>query len=145
MKTFIDRIIEYLDDEFAKISTLSKKPKGHYAYEKGLTPTATTPYYVVQLLDNYTNKEDFQEEVSVNMPIQVNVYGVKMNIDNVDTSAQKVATILGDMCVDILEKFKYSQSDIIAMRRTSCTPALPYEDGSKAYFTAIRYNITKQK
>jgi hypothetical protein len=145
MKTFLDRIIKYLDDEFANISTLSKKPKGHYAYEQGLTPTATTPYYVAQLLDNNTNKEDFQEEVSINVPIQVNVYGVKMNVDGQTKSAQEVSIILGDMCVEILEKFKYSQPDIVAMRRTSCTPALPYEDGSKAYFTAIRYNITKQK
>lgn len=144
MKTFIDRIIEYLDGEFNSVTNLSKKPKGHYAYEHGLEPS-TTPYYVVQLLDNYTSKEDFQEEVLVNMPIQVNVYGVKMNINDTTTNAQKVATILGDMCVGFLEKFKYSQDDIITMRRTSCTPALPYDDGSKAYFTAIRYNIIKHK
>lgn len=144
MKTFIDRIIEYLDSGFDKISALSKKPKGHYAYEQGLLPS-TTPYYVVQLLDNYTSKEDFQEEVEVTMPIQVNVYGVKMNIDGITTNAQQVAIILGDMCVKLLEEFKYTQNDITTMRRTSSTPALPFEDGSKAYYTAIRYKITKQK
>lgn len=144
MKAFLDRIIEYLDGEFNSVNTLSKKPRGYYAYKQGLEPS-TNPYYVVQVLDNYTNREDFQEEVSVNMPIQVNVYGVKMNIDDTTMSAQEVATILGDLCVGFLEKFKYSQDDIITMRRTSCTPALPYEDGSKAYFTAIRYNIIKHK
>lgn len=144
MKTFIDRVIKYIDDKFNADDTLSKKPLGHYAYEHGLIPS-TTPYYVVQILDNSTNDEDFEQEISIGIPIQINMYGVKMTIDSKVKNAQECAMILADKCVSFLEDFKYSQDDIITMRRTSCTPALPYEDGSKAYFTAIRYNIIKIK
>lgn len=142
MKAFLDRIIEYLDEKFNADETLLKKPVGHYAYEQGLAPS-TEPYYVVQLLDNATQGETFLEETTVNMPLQLNVYGVKSDIDEQSESAQESALILGQKCIQFLEEFKYSQSDIISMRRTSCTPALPYEDGSRAYFTAIRYDIIK--
>ncbi len=142
MKAFLDRIIQYLDDKFNADTTLSEKPVGHYAYEHGLVPT-TTSYYVVQLLDNSTQGETFLEETIINVPIQIIMYGVKMDIDGQLQSAQESSIILGQKCIKFLEEFKYSQKDIISMRRTSCTPALPYEDGSKAYFTAIRYNIIK--
>ena len=142
MKIFLDRIIEFLDYQFDSDATIVEKPLGHYAYEQGLEPS-TKPYYVVQLLDNSTQDETFDEETTDNMPIQINVYGVKTEIDAQLLSAQESAIILGQKCIKYMKEFKYTQEDIISMRRTSCTPALPYEDGSKAYFTAIRYNIIK--
>lgn len=144
MKQFLDRIIEYLDNKFNADTTLTQKPVGHYAYEYGLIPD-TEPYYVIQLLDDSTQSETFLEETTINMPIQLNVYGVNNETDENTQSAQENAIILGQKCIDFMEEFKYSQDDIISMRRTSCTPALPYEDGSKAYFTAIRYSIIKTK
>lgn len=141
MKAFVDRIIEYLNDKFSEDTALSKKPLGHYAYEKDLIPTATTPFFVVQLLDNSTQSETFDEEVTINAPIQVNLYGVKMKVNDIIVDAQEVAFILADKCKAFMEEFKYTESGIVSMRRTSCTPALPYEDGSKAYYTAMRFNI----
>ena len=89
MQEFVDEIIKYLDSKFNADTNITNKPKGHYAYEKGLEPTATTPFYTVQLMDD-----------------------------------------------------KYSSHRITTMRRTASTPALPYGDGSKAYYSVIRYNIT---
>ena len=59
MKTFVDSVIKYLDDKFSADTTLSKKPLGHYAYEKDLVPTAVTPFYTVQLMDNYRKRNIF--------------------------------------------------------------------------------------
>lgn len=145
MKAFVDNIIEYLNGKFNADTTLSKKPMGHYAYEQNLIPNATTPFFIVQLLDNSTQSETFEEEVTINAPIQINLYGVKMKVNDIIANAQEVAFILADKCKAFMEEFKYTESGIVSMRRTSCTPALPYEDGSKAYYTAMRFNIIINK
>lgn len=145
MKTFVDSVIKYLDDKFSANTTLSKKPLGHYAYEKDLVPTAVTPFYTVQLMDNSTASETFLAEATANYPLQINLYGVRMKVDKKDTDAQSVAYILADMCKAYMDEFKYSQRNIVQMRRTSCTPAMPYEDGSKAYYSAMRFNIILNK
>lgn len=140
MKTFIDDIIKYLNDKFNADNTLSKKPIGHYAYEKDLVPS-TSPFFTVQLLDYSTSSEDFMSEVTIIAPIQINLYGVKMNIGKILCNAQTTSLVLAEKCKTFMEEFKYTESGIVSMRRTSCTPALPYEDGSKAYYTAMRFNI----
>lgn len=145
MKAFIDNIIKYLDDKFNADVALSKKPLGHYAYEKDLIPTAVTPFYTVQLLDNSTRTETFLEEATISTPIQINLYGVRMKVNKVDTDAQSVSYYLAEQCKTFMEEYKYTNSDVVSMRRTSCTPALPYEDGSKAYYSAMRYNIIVNK
>ncbi len=145
MKSFIDKIIEYLNGKFNSDTTLSKKPIGHYAYEKDLLPNATTPFYTVQMLDNSTQSETFSEECTINAPIQINLYGVKMKVRDNLTEAQAVAYILAEMCKAFMEEYKHTQSGIVSMRCTSCTPALPYENGSKAYYSVIRYNIIINK
>ena len=142
MQEFVDEIIEYLDSKFDADTNITKKPKGHYAYEKGLEPTATTPFYTVQLMDDSTATEDFNSEVLYNSPIQFNLYGVRMNIDSKSKNAQEVSFYLAGQCKKFMEEYKYSSKRITTMRRTASTPALPYGDGSKAYYSVIRYNIT---
>ena len=141
MKQFIDDIIKYLDDKFSNESSLAIKPKGHYAYEHGLVPDSKTPFYVVQLMDNSTSQEDFNQEISARMPIQIHVFGVKMKINDKISKAQDSSLILAELCTKFLNEYKYTSKSITSMNRTSCTPALPYEDGSKAYYSVIRYNI----
>lgn len=141
MKEFLDSIIEYLDEKFGSATSLSKKLKGYYAYKKDLIPTSETPFYVIQYLDYSTNKEDFESEETINAPIQITVYGVKMKINGVLYTPQESAMILGNICRKYMENFKYTNSDIVTMTRNSISPSLPYEDGSKAYFVALRYRI----
>lgn len=145
MQEFIDEIIKYLDNMFKNDDNISNKPKGHYAYEKGLIPTATTPFYTVQLLDDSTYTDDFNNEVSYNSPIQINLYGVKMKLKNKITDAQRISFYLAEKCKEFMEEYKYSSDKVITMRRTASTPALPYEDGEKAYYSVIRYNIIIKK
>lgn len=142
MQEFVDEIIEYLDGKFDADTNIANKPKGHYAYESGLTPDGKVPFYVVQLLDNSTATEDFNREVSVNSPIQISLYGVKMKVGGKIKDPQSVSYYLADQCKKFMEEYKYSSEKITTMRRTSSTPALPYEDGSKAFYSVIRYNIT---
>jgi len=141
MKQFIDDIISYIDTQFSNDDSLTKTLVGHYAYEKGLEPDAVTPFYTVQLLDNSTSLEDFDRETVISVPLQINVYGVKMKVGGVLNDAQNVSLILAEKCISFLEQFKYSTNKVISMRRITCSPALPYDDGSKAYYSAIRYNI----
>ena len=145
MQEFVDEIIEYLDSKFDADANIENKPKGHYAYEKGLEPTATTPFYTIQLLDDSTVTEDFNSEVAYNSPIQFNLYGVKMKVKDKLKNAQNVSFYLAEQCKKFMEEYKYSSKRITTMRRTASTPALPYGDGSKAYYSVIRYNITLNK
>lgn len=142
MQEFVDDIIKYLDSKFYDDANIINKPKGHYAYEKGLEPTADTPFYTVQLLDDSTSNEDFNREVTYNSPIQINLYGVKMKLKGKLQNAQKISFYLAEQCKKFMEEYKYSSDKITMMRRTASTPALPYGDGSKAYYSVIRYNIT---
>lgn len=142
MQEFVDEIIKYLDSKFDADTNITSKPKGHYAYEKGLEPTATTPFYTVQLMDDSTASEDFNREVAYNSPIQFNLYGVKMKVKGKLENAQSVSFYLAEQCKKFMEEYKYSSKRITTMRRTASTPALPYGDGSKAYYSVIRYNIT---
>lgn len=142
MQEFVDDIIKYLDSKFYDDANIINKPKGHYAYEKGLEPTADTPFYTVQLLDDSTSNEDFNREITYNSPIQINLYGVKMKLKGKLQNAQKISFYLAEQCKKFMEEYKYSSDKITMMRRTASTPALPYGDGSKAYYSVIRYNIT---
>lgn len=142
MQEFVDEIIAFLDSKFNADTNITNKPKGHYAYEKGLEPTSTTPFYTVQLLDDSTATEDFNRETTYNSPIQINLYGVKMKLKGKLENPQIVSYYLAEQCKKFMEEYKYSSNRITTMRRTASTPALPYGDGSKAYYSVIRYNIT---
>ena len=142
MQEFVDEIIAFLDGKFNADTNITNKPKGHYAYEKGLEPTSDIPFYTVQLLDDSTANEDFNREVTYNSPIQINLYGVKMKLKGKLQNAQKISFYLAEQCKKFMEEYKYSSNRITTMRRTASTPALPYGDGSKAYYSVIRYNIT---
>lgn len=142
MREFVDEIIAFLDSKFNADTNITNKPIGHYAYEKGLEPTSTTPFYTVQLLDDSTATEDFNQEITYNSPIQFNLYGVKMKLKGKLESPQIISYYLAEQCKKFMEEYKYSSNRITTMRRTASTPALPYGDGSKAYYSVIRYNIT---
>lgn len=140
MKAFLDEIIEYLDGKFAADTELAKPPKGHYAYEFGLTPS-TEPYYEVQNLGGSDTTEDFAQLMTVSVDLQINVYGVKTKVANKVVSAQVNAMVLADKCEAFMQELKYSKTGIVEMRRVTRSPAIPYEDGSKSYTAAIRYEI----
>lgn len=142
MQEFVDEIIQYLDGKFDADANIINKPKGHYAYEKGLEPTSTTPYYTVQILDNPTISEDFNSEVASSLVIQINLYGVKMKVKTKLENPQIVSFYLAEQCKNFMKDYKYSSNCILTMRRLTSMPALPYGDGSKAYYSVIRYNIT---
>lgn len=140
MKAFLDEIIEYLDGKFAADMELTKPPKGHYAYEFGLMPS-TEPYYEVQNLGGSDTTEDFAQLMTVSVDLQINVYGVKTKVANKVVSAQVNAMVLADKCEAFMQELKYSNTGIVEMRRVTRSPAIPYEDGSKSYTAAIRYEI----
>lgn len=141
MINFLNDMILYLDNKFESESSLEVTPKGYLAYSYNIDPDGFTPYYVIQLLDNSTNSEDFSREVTTLSPIQITTYGVNMKIDGSLTSAQMVSLVLAEKVQEFMEQYKYTTNNITSMRRTTVTPALPYEDGSKAYYSVIRYNI----
>ena len=142
MQEFVDEIIKYLDSKFNADTNITKKPKGHYAYESGLVPTSTTTYYTIQLLDDSTATEDFNGETTYNSPIQITIYGIPMTIKGKQENAQSVSFYLAEQCKKFMEEYKYSSKRIITMRRMTSTPAIPYGNGIKAYYSVIRYNIT---
>ena len=106
MQEFVDEIIKYLDSKFNADTNITNKPKGHYAYEKGLEPTATTPFYTVQLMDDSTASEDFNREVTYNSSIQFNRYAVKMKVKGKWEDAQSVSFYLAGQCKKFMEEYR---------------------------------------
>lgn len=140
LKTYIDEIIKYLADGYNADKSLAKKPKGHYAYELGLVPSVE-PYFEVQALSSSDNTEAFNCVATTTVNIQINVYGVKTKVNDKAVTAQEHAMILADKCETIMNAYKYSSNKITEMRKTMRSPTMPYYDGTKAYTTAIRYQI----
>lgn len=138
MKSFIDEIIEYLDGKFANDDELTKKPKGHYAYDYGFQPS-TEPYYEIQALNEEDTDEEFTRLVTATVDLQINVYGVKTRFNNKAVTAQEHTFILADKVDTYLQEYKYTSNRVTSMRKMTKTPPIPFDDGSKAYTSAIRY------
>lgn len=140
MKSFLDEIIKYLENGYKIDNSFAKKPLGHYAYEFNLKPS-TEPYFEIQALSSADNEDDFYEVSSSSVDIQINLYGVKTKINNEIATAQECAMLLADKCEKIMTVFKNSSDNVIRMNKTIRSPAIPFDDGSKAYTIAIRYSI----
>ncbi len=142
MIKFVDDIIAFLEDKFANDTDFSKEIKGYYAYKSGLKPNATTPYFVVQLLDNQSGKEEFDKETTAITPIQITVYGVTMKVSNKLTDAQLVSGIMFDKVINYMNDYKYTTTKIGSMRRMgSGANMIDYDGSGKTYYSALRYSI----
>lgn len=142
MIKFVDDIIAFLEDKFANDTDFSKEIKGYYAYKSGLKPNATTPYFVVQLLDNQSGKEEFDKETTAITPIQIIVYGVTMKVSNKLTDAQLVSGIMFDKVINYMNDYKYTTTKIGSMRRMgSGANMIDYDGSGKTYYSALRYSI----
>lgn len=142
MIKFVDDIIAFLEDKFASDTDFSKEIKGHYAYKSGLKPNATTPYFVVQLLDNQSGKEEFDKETTAITPIQITVYGVAMKVSNKLTGAQRVSGIMFDKIINYMNSYKYTTNKVGSMRRMgSGANMIDYDGSGKTYYSVLRYSI----
>lgn len=139
MKAFIDDIITFLNGKYASETILSKKPTGRREY--GDTPTSTTPFFTVQTLDYSSADEDFSNETIISAPIQINVYGVEMNINSIKQNAQVACEQLAELCIEYMEQYKNFNTQLRSMRRASVSPIMPYDFSKKTYFCALRYDV----
>ena len=142
----IDDLIQYLNDQFESDARLptSKKPMGYSAYNQEKIKDRTKTYFVVQCLDNMPKDETFIKVETLRMGIQIDIFALKGEFDGKQYLAQEMAMILQDLVSAYMEELKYggANQNIRLMRKIVGTPSMPFEQGTKAYYSSLRYDLT---
>lgn len=136
MTNFIDDLIKYIDAQFIATPRLTEKPKGYYAFQHGVIPE-TKSYYVVQILGDNDNLEDYNDVVSTSIDLQITLYGAKTS----ENTAIKNTMVIADCCEDFLTNYKKNSDKVVSMRKVMRTTPYTFFDGSKSYTVALRYNV----
>lgn len=146
---FVDDIIRFIDAKFASDSrfTVTKKPTGNLAFSKSLIDGATKSSYVVQVLSNNVGDETFNDVVTLSVALQIDIFALKGAFDKTQYLAQPMSIVLQDVISNYMQDLKYNHSNenIRLMREITASPALPFEDGDRAYVSSLRYEFSIMK
>lgn len=142
MDKFLDYMKGYLKTELMNdgIIASSYDLKVYDAYTAGHTPERTE--LQIQIMDNSEVEvySTLEGEAISSIPLQIVIYAFQMKLNGVMTSAREVSIKLGTKVKDILNRLRESvvNPNINRVRIMTMAPAMPMQDGSKAYTTAIR-------
>lgn len=146
---FVDDIIQYIDAKFSSDSRISatKKPTGNLAFSKTLIENQNKSFYVVQVLSNNVGDETFNNVVSLTVSLQIDVFALKGSFDKVQYLAEPMSIVLQDVISNYMSDLKFGNSNenILLMREITASPALPFEDGDRAYTSSLRYEFSITK
>lgn len=143
---FMNDLIAFLDEKFAKDNrfSASKKLVGALAFNKDSIKNATKSFYVLRVLTNRPKDETFTSITTLNVNIQIDIYALKGNLGGTQYLAEPMAVALQDVVSAYMQDLKFGDynQNICLMRETAASPALPFEDGVKAYQSSLRYQFT---
>ena len=117
---------------------------GHLAFEPNLVKNAQKSFFVVQILNNAPEHETFTKPVSINISLQIDIYALRGVFDGTQYPANRMSIVLQEAVSDYMNTLKFEQlnDNILIMREVTASPAMPFEDGAKAYSASIRYEFT---
>jgi len=148
-KLFIDDIVAYIDEMFAKDTrlTASKKIKGKLAFSTDHIKDATKSFYVVHCMSKAPKDETFVAVKTLRVYVQIDIYALKGVFGGEQYLAEPMSIVLQDVISEYMHNLKFngSNKNIGLMREVTSSPALPFEDGTKAYQSSLRYEFTIQK
>lgn len=146
IQLFMQDLIKYIDDRFAKDERISssKKLNGCLAFNDRLIENATKSFYVVQCLSNSTKDETFNSSLTKQISIQIDIFAIKGTFNKVQYLAEPMSIVLQDVVSQYMTDLKFGNynNNICLMREITASPALSYRDGSKAYTASLRYDFT---
>ena len=142
MYSFLESMKDYIknginqDEEISKTSIIET----YDAYTKGHTPQKTEIQF--QILDN-SEVERYNSFDGANVfyiPLQITIFAFQTKLAGKTCSARETSIRLADKVNNLLDALKVVENNdrVKRVRIMTTSPALPFEDGSKAYTTAIR-------
>lgn len=149
IRVFMQDIINYIDDKFTNDTRLAsaKKPMGSLAFQEDFVQKTTKHFYVVQCLSNAPKDETFVDISTISISLEISVFALKGNFDGNLCSAEVMSINLQDAISDYMAQLKFNNANenICLMREITSSPAIPYEDGKRAYFSTLRYEFSIAK
>ena len=143
---FTNDLIAFLDERFANDNRLSatKKLVGALAFNKNSIKDATKSFYIVRCLNNSPKDETFTSVETLDIHIQVDIFALKGNFGGAQYLAEPMAIVLQDVVSAYMQDLKFGDynKNICLMREVTSSPAIPFEDGMKAYQSSLRYKFT---
>lgn len=143
---FVTDIISFLNAKFSADSKIpsTKKPTGNLAFNTSLVKNATKPFYVVQCISNAPRDETFNEIKTLDIYLQIDIYALKGSYNSVSYLAEPMSIILQNVVSNYMSDLKFGNinKNICLMREVASSPAMPFEDGSKAYQSSLRYQFS---
>lgn len=149
--SFIKDLIDYIDERFASDNRFNsaKKPTGKLAFDKSLIDKSAKSFYVVQIMPTYPRDETFNNVVTLTIPVQIDIFAVKGIVKGVQYTAEDMSIVLQEIVSKYLLDLKYNREtenkNICLMREITASPALPFEDGARAYQASLRYEFVVMK
>lgn len=146
---FIEDLVAYLNNKFAMDSRISnaKKPVGALAFNRKMIEDATKPFFVIQSLSNSPKDETFLRVETITASIQIDVFALKGYFGGKVYLAEPMSIVLQDVISNYMEELKFGDANdnIRLMREITSSPAMPFDDGMRAYSASLRYEFTIMK
>ena len=143
--TFINDLISFLDARFLADPKIpaDEKPTGKSAFNTNLIRSATKTFYVVRCISDAPRDETFLDVETLELYVQIDIYALKGHYDNEAYLAEPLSMILQNAVSNYMHDYKFNNlnKNVCLMREVSASPALPFEDGSKAYQSSLRYQF----
>ena len=149
--TFVNDIISYLDRKFAADNRFAsaKKPTGKIAFDKSLIEKNAKSFYVVQIMPTNPRDESFNNVLTLTVPLQIDAFALKGTVGGSQYTAEQMSIVLQEIISNYMLELKYNREkenkNICLMREVTASPALPFEDGARAYQASLRYEFVIMK
>ena len=143
----LDELKNYLNGKIAEDKDLNMTIGIKEQYPYGHKPTP--PELLLAIMDNteLESATTFEGETTSNVSLQIIPMANSMNISGKKYNAQKSCSLLSEKVVNWFDKavIKESIPKIINTRRVQWSNSEPYENGTTAYFSILRFNLTVTK
>ena len=138
-----DDLKSYLQDKIDNDDDISSEIKIGEQYQYGVEPNP--PEILLQIVDNTENYNGtvFEGEKVSTVLLQVIIMTGLMKIANKKYNAQKSCNILSDKVHNWFNKIDMVNGieNIINCRRIQWSTPFPYETGTKAYYSILRFQL----
>lgn len=145
--SFVNDVIGYIDKRFEQDTRFAanRKPVGKLAFDKALIDKTLKTFYVVQVMPTNPRDETFNDVITLSVPLQIDIFAVKGTVGGNQYNAEQMSIVLQEIVSDYMKELKYNRTkindNICLMREITASPALPYEDGARAYQASLRYEF----
>lgn len=140
LKSYINGKIATDEELNSTISIKEQYPYGH---------KPNPPELLLSIIDNTENEQSttFENETTATVSLQIIPIANSMSIGGKKYNAQKSCNILSEKVCSWFDKSELKENipKIINTRRVQYSNSYPYENGTTAYYSILRFNLTTIK